>query len=147
MRSASLPLPVLRERELRAPALIFAPALDAPPPAGENGWAIPSFTYGANRLNPPRSRIVRRSRALPCVTALLALPLLCLTARAADTPAFEFKDGDKVALVGNTFFEREQTYSYLETLLVTRFPDRNIAFRNLGWSGDTVFGTARAYFE
>lgn len=78
---------------------------------------------------------------------LLALLLLCVNARAADSPAFEFRDGDKVALVGNTFFEREQTYSYLETLLATRFPDRNIAFRNIGWSGDTVFGTARAYFE
>jgi lysophospholipase L1-like esterase len=81
------------------------------------------------------------------LTVLLAFLLVPQLARGADTPAFDLKDGERVALVGNTFFEREQTYSYLETLLATRFPDRNIAFRNLGWSGDTVFGTARAYFE
>jgi lysophospholipase L1-like esterase len=78
---------------------------------------------------------------------LLVLLFPRVPAGAADVPAFELKEGDRVALVGNTFFEREQTYSYLETLLATRFADRNIAFRNLGWSGDTVFGTARAYFE
>jgi lysophospholipase L1-like esterase len=60
---------------------------------------------------------------------------------------FEFRDGDRVALIGNTFIEREQVYSYLETLLRSRHPDKNITFRNLGWSGDTVFGHARSYFD
>lgn len=62
-------------------------------------------------------------------------------------PPFEFRDGDRVALIGNTFIEREQVYSYLETLLRSRHPDKNITFRNLGWSGDTVFGHARSYFD
>lgn len=62
-------------------------------------------------------------------------------------PPFEFRDGDRVALIGNTFIEREQMYSYLETLLRSRHPDKNITFRNLGWSGDTVFGHARSYFD
>jgi lysophospholipase L1-like esterase len=71
-----------------------------------------------------------------------------LSARAAP-PAekFELRDGDRVAFLGNTFFEREQTYSYLETLLASRFPDRNVTFRNVAWSGDTVFGHARAAFD
>jgi lysophospholipase L1-like esterase len=59
----------------------------------------------------------------------------------------DLKDGDRVALIGNTFIEREQNYSYLETLLISRWPDRKITFRNLGWSGDTVHGHARGYFE
>jgi len=71
-----------------------------------------------------------------------------LPARAAP-PAekFELRDGDRVAFLGNTFFEREQAYSYLETLLASRFPDRNVTFRNVAWSGDTVFGHARAAFD
>ena len=60
---------------------------------------------------------------------------------------FELRDGDRVALIGDTLFEREQTHSYLETLLTSRFPGKNITFRNLAWSGDTVFGHARAAFD
>ncbi len=59
---------------------------------------------------------------------------------------FQLKDGDRVVLIGNTLIEREQRYGYWESALIRRFPDRNILFRNLGWSGDTVFGDARAGF-
>jgi lysophospholipase L1-like esterase len=60
---------------------------------------------------------------------------------------FELKDGDRVVFVGSTLIEREQRYAYWEMALTTHFPDRNITFRNLGWSGDTVFGEARAAFD
>jgi lysophospholipase L1-like esterase len=66
------------------------------------------------------------------------------TAFAADK--FEFKDGDKVVLIGSTLIEREQRYGYWEAALTARNPDKNITFRNLGWSGDTVWGEARAGF-
>jgi lysophospholipase L1-like esterase len=56
------------------------------------------------------------------------------------------KDGDSVVLLGNTLIEREQRYGYWETALTRLNPHKNIAFRNLGWSGDTVFGEARAGF-
>jgi lysophospholipase L1-like esterase len=56
-------------------------------------------------------------------------------------------DGDRVILVGSTLIEREPEYGYWETLLTIRHPDRNITFRNLGWSGDTVFCDARAQFD
>ena len=59
---------------------------------------------------------------------------------------FSLKDGDRVVWVGNTFAERDQTYGYTETLLTSRYPDRGFTFRNLGWSGDTVYGIARARF-
>jgi lysophospholipase L1-like esterase len=62
------------------------------------------------------------------------------------TKPFELLDGDRVVLLGNTFIEREQSYGYLETALTAYWPDRNITFRNLGWSGDTVTGIARARF-
>jgi hypothetical protein len=51
-----------------------------------------------------------------------------------------------VVLLGSTFVERDQSHGYLESALVGRFHPRKIVFRNLGWSGDTVFGEARAGF-
>lgn len=65
---------------------------------------------------------------------------------AADTP-FELRDGDRVVLLGGTLIEREQRYGYWETALTAAYPNRNITFRNLGWSGDTVWGESRGMFD
>lgn len=59
---------------------------------------------------------------------------------------FELKDGDRVVFLGSTLIEREQRYGYWETMFHLRYPDKNITFRNLGWSGDTVRGESRAFF-
>ena len=59
---------------------------------------------------------------------------------------FELHDGDRVVLLGNTLIESDQRFGYLGTALTERYPGRNIQFRNLGWSGDTVWGEARAQF-
>ena len=67
------------------------------------------------------------------------------SARAAD--AFELKDGDRVLFIGDTFFEREGDYGYIETRLTAAFPDRNVTFRNLAWAGDSPTGKARASFD
>jgi lysophospholipase L1-like esterase len=74
-----------------------------------------------------------------------AIFLLIAAANALAVDSFELRDGDRVVLIGNTFIEREQTHSYLETLFVRRWPGRKITFRNLGWSGDTVWCDARGY--
>ncbi|MBT6461678.1 MAG: SGNH/GDSL hydrolase family protein [Opitutae bacterium] len=60
--------------------------------------------------------------------------------------ALEIQDGDKILLLGNTFIERAQKYGYLETAITAANPDKKLTFRNIGWSGDTVFGHARSYF-
>jgi lysophospholipase L1-like esterase len=74
-------------------------------------------------------------------------PLLLLAASpVAAAEQFQLKDGDRVVFVGSTLIEREQRYGYWETALTARYPDSYIIFRNLGWSGDTVFGHARAGF-
>jgi hypothetical protein len=80
------------------------------------------------------------------------LPLLSLGLLFADhfsfaSEKFELVDGDRVVLLGGTLIEREPEYGYWETLLTIRHPERNITFRNLGWSGDTVFCEARAQFD
>jgi lysophospholipase L1-like esterase len=78
----------------------------------------------------------------------LCLPLLVLVLIPVlhAEEAFPLRDGDRVVLVGSTLIEREQRYGYWETALTRRYPDKSITFRNLGWSGDTVFGEARAGF-
>ncbi|GAA4441379.1 hypothetical protein GCM10023188_39830 [Pontibacter saemangeumensis] len=67
-------------------------------------------------------------------------------AEAADA-AFELQDGDRVVFVGNSLFENELPYGYLEYALTTRWPHRNVTYRNIGWSGDTVWGEARSYIS
>lgn len=68
----------------------------------------------------------------------------------ADLPGtrlpMELNDGDRVAFVGATFVERDAEHGYIETAMTTRWPNRLIRFRNFGWSGDNVFGEARARF-
>ncbi len=81
----------------------------------------------------------------------LYLPLLVCCGLGVLAPAraaekFSLRDGDRVVFVGSTLIEREQRYGYWETALTRRYPDKSIAFRNLGWSGDTIFGDARAGF-
>jgi putative heme-binding domain-containing protein len=76
--------------------------------------------------------------------SLFLLVLLSVTLRAqTPPPPFELKSGDRVAFVGDTFIEREQYEGWIELMLTTRFPDRDVTFRNLGWSADTPAGDSR----
>jgi lysophospholipase L1-like esterase len=60
--------------------------------------------------------------------------------------ALSLKNGDRVVLLGGTLVEREQRYGWLETKLALGLGDKQLVLRNLGWSGDSVFGHARSYF-
>lgn len=62
---------------------------------------------------------------------------------------FEFKDGDKVVLLGSAFIERAQRYGYLEAELTAALAGqgKHVTFRNLGWSGDTVWAESRGIFD
>lgn len=75
-------------------------------------------------------------------TSLLALACAAITSVSAAAP-FELKDGDRVIFLGDTLIEREQHYGWIELMLTTRFPDRNVTFRNLGWSADLPNGESR----
>lgn len=82
--------------------------------------------------------------------SLMTIGITCLIAElgvSGASAAWTFRDGDRVALIGGTFIEREQRYGYLETALTIANPDKTITFRNLGWSGDTVGGVSRAGFD
>ena len=70
--------------------------------------------------------------------------LLALTLPTAAAP-FELKPTDRLVLIGSTLIEREQRYGYWEAMLTARAPGLKV--RNLGWSGDDVFGLARRAFD
>ncbi|MCU0876668.1 MAG: SGNH/GDSL hydrolase family protein [Pirellulaceae bacterium] len=76
------------------------------------------------------------------VASSITLPL---AATAADNSPL-FRDGDRVVLLGGAFIERLQTHGYLETAITAALPEKNLTFRNLGWSGDTVWGDSRGVF-
>lgn len=61
-------------------------------------------------------------------------------------PLFELEGGDRVVFLGSTFVERAQEFGYVELALATRWPARRVTFRNLGWSGDTVYGDSRGHY-
>ena len=89
---------------------------------------------------------MRRTLLLIVGLAGLLAPTLARAADVPSLPKFTFKDGDRVVLIGDDLIERDQKYGYLETFLTLLNPDKSITFRNLGWSGDTVYGIARARF-
>jgi len=69
--------------------------------------------------------------------------LFSLSGFAFAAPAFELRDGDRVAWVGDTFIEREQYQGWIELAATTQFPQSAVTFRNLGWSADTPAGKSR----
>ncbi|MBX3440951.1 MAG: SGNH/GDSL hydrolase family protein [Planctomyces sp.] len=90
-------------------------------------------------------RLSRGSRLPLVLTAAVGLLLADCAARAADK--VELRDGDRVVWIGGTLIEREQIFGYWETMLSASYPDRTVTFRNLGWSGDTVWAESRGMFD
>ena len=65
-------------------------------------------------------------------------------AQAQDPPRFALQDGDAVVLAGDGLVENAQRFGYVEAALAVRRP--GLTFRNIGWSGDTVFGESREHY-
>jgi len=84
--------------------------------------------------------------ATPARTPALICLLLSVAARGAEPSApspVELRAGDRVVFLGDRMIEGEQYQAWVEVMLTSRFPDRAITFRNLGWSGDTPAGDSR----
>ncbi|MBI1345806.1 azurin [bacterium] len=58
----------------------------------------------------------------------------------ASAAPFELKTDDHICIIGNTLGERMQHTGWLETLLVAKYPQHNLVFRNLAYSGDEITG-------
>ncbi len=113
-----------------------APAGWSRPEFNDASWAAP-HVFGALGAVAPWGENVKLAPAdsPPQFTALPRPP-----------GPFQLLDGDRVLFVGDALIERAQASDFIETRLTCRYCNRNIIFRNLGWSGDTVFGDARAGF-
>jgi putative heme-binding domain-containing protein len=68
---------------------------------------------------------------------LASLAVLITTALAHAGPLV-LKKGDHISIVGNTLAERMQHDGWLETYIHMHFPEHDLVFRNLGFSGDEV---------
>jgi len=75
--------------------------------------------------------------------------LLSVDLIADDAPkgAIELLNDDHVVFIGGTLIEREQRFGHWEAAITTAYPDRDITFRNLGWSADTVWAESRGIFD
>jgi lysophospholipase L1-like esterase len=73
-----------------------------------------------------------------------AAPVIPAKAR---TAPFQFEDGDRVVFVGATFFERAQLSEHLEATLAGTLGNKQVIFRNLGWSADTAYADSRGIFD
>jgi lysophospholipase L1-like esterase len=82
-----------------------------------------------------------------CCAAMGAHRALAQEKAQSAPPPITLKDGDRIVFLGDGFFEREYEHGYIETAITSRFPDLKLTFRNLGWTGDTVWGDGRAGFE
>ncbi len=50
----------------------------------------------------------------------------------------KLEQGDHVTIVGNALPERMNHHGYFESLLHSRFPEKNLVVRNIGYGGDVV---------
>jgi putative heme-binding domain-containing protein len=96
--------------------------------------------------NGPLARGRFRS-ASASILSLLAMVSFAMPALSQTAPSLELRDGDRVMFIGDTLIEREQLYGYLEYRFTVLQPQKNITFRNLGWSADTPAGESRASFD
>lgn len=83
---------------------------------------------------------------IPVRIILWCLALSWATLATGEEPLL--KSGDRIALIGNTVIERARLSGQLEAALqLASGPEvKNLTIRNLGWSGDSVFGDSRSYF-
>ncbi|MFM8734876.1 MAG: SGNH/GDSL hydrolase family protein [Pirellulales bacterium] len=109
---------------------------------------------GGDRRSSASTTVDRVSLAV--VTVFVAAAIGGAAVAIADDPASTparpvtpepLRDGDRVVFLGDTFFEREGQRGFIESALAAAHPAAAIRFRNLGWSGDTVWAESRGVFD
>ncbi len=58
---------------------------------------------------------------------------------------FAIRDNDRVVFLGDSITEQRLYTTYVEAYALTRHPDWNLTFRNVGWGGDTAWLRQRAH--
>ena len=77
----------------------------------------------------------------------LALLTVGCAGQTVTAEPFEIKAGDRVVVIGDTWFEREGVAAELETLMHQRWAPRNFSVRNLSFAADRPDGVSRASFD
>jgi lysophospholipase L1-like esterase len=75
----------------------------------------------------------------------LMLVLACAAALASRGANFAIRDGDRVVFLGDSITEQRLYTTYIEAYALTRHPNWNLSFRNVGWGGDTSWLRQRAH--
>lgn len=106
--------------------------------------------------SPDRSTKIARFLVSACIAGTFLLPAwypptaraeaIAASANEEETHSAKgfLKANDTVAWIGSGFTERMQQSNWID--LVFTAADPSLKFRNIGWSGDTVFGDARGVF-
>lgn len=69
---------------------------------------------------------------------LILLLAACLPLVAHAQLPLQLKPGERVALIGNTLFDRMRDFGQFEAMLQQRFANEGIVVRNLAWSADEI---------
>jgi glucose/arabinose dehydrogenase len=69
---------------------------------------------------------------------LRTLTSLALLGLSASAQVLTLKKGDHISVIGNTLADRQQHDGWVETLIQAHFPDYEISYRDLGFSGDEL---------
>jgi lysophospholipase L1-like esterase len=92
--------------------------------------------YCACRMNTNKG-----SRALSVVgICILALLATLGSAKAQEISNFYLGKNDRVVFYGDSITEQGRYAAFVETYVVTRFPELNVRFINAGWAGEWVVG-------
>ncbi|MEZ6067511.1 MAG: GDSL-type esterase/lipase family protein [Planctomycetaceae bacterium] len=124
-------------------------------PADLAGWEAPILPHAAAKPEPqaaaqPQTRRERRAaKAMPTDPAnpddysrygiyAKSAPRPAPVDPVATSSTLFLQAGDRIGLIGNTLFDREQHFGYVETLLQQGHPEHRLVVRNLSWSADAI---------
>ncbi len=81
--------------------------------------------------------MIQRLCSWAALLPLVFVFLLTSSSLAAE-PALQLRKGDHISYIGNTLADRMQHSAWLETYIHALYPELNLTFRNLGYSGDEL---------
>lgn len=85
-------------------------------------------------------RFMKRMKKVLLGIALAVLGQMCLLAQTGG----EIERGANVSIIGNTLADRMQHHGWLESLIHRAYPEKELRFRNLGFSGDEIVTRLRS---
>jgi lysophospholipase L1-like esterase len=74
------------------------------------------------------------------VFSLSLCALLLAATGPAPSPTFHLRSGDRVVFYGDSITDQRLYTSFVETFVLTRFPNLDVRFVHSGWGGDRVTG-------